>query len=380
MQTFRTIWWSEASLPALASKARGFARARLRRSGAGDEVTNSLQPGLPTGCTPEMVDQACREILRKPLSDTRFRHLSSWKPHGAYLVEATATDGEVTTLVFKRTVATPEFNPILHRLPFTPGPAEYVILGRSSTALSKFLPRVFHHTELQPGVEFLLVVEDLDTSHRRLGRNDVINLIGHLGEFHAALADHVARHPSDHLIDYLAIRDELPEFFRYRLREHYVERGDRLVGRLLKQFDGIAEAYRSVELPEKAIGTVHGDPNLSNIRMPRHGEARPKFIDWEWAGSHLLHIDLAAILKFADPVLERDSVSRFATLHPDLPVETHRRLYYWCKLDRSLLDVCLMATLAENPTPRRMDVDLFLRRSARAALHGHTQLKRYWEK
>jgi hypothetical protein len=71
-----------------------------------------------------MIDEDCREAKGKSVSETRFRHLSSWKPHGASLVEATMSDGEVMALVFKRTVATPEFNPILDRLPFTPGPAE----------------------------------------------------------------------------------------------------------------------------------------------------------------------------------------------------------------------------------------------------------------
>jgi hypothetical protein len=375
-ETLRTLRWSEMSVPALTNKSRLITSAYLRGLRRGGAVAKISEPGLPAGCTREMIDEACQETMGKPVTDTRFRHLSSWKPHGAFLVEAAASDGEVMPLIFKRTVATPEFNPILDRLPFTPGPPEYAILASPQGPLGVFLPRVFFINEVQDGVEHVMLSENLDVSHRRLGRDDVIGLIDHLGDFHAALAEQASATQHGPLIDYLAIRADLPEFFEYRLEEHYQERGDRIVGRLLRQFQRVAQTYQSADLPAKAIGIVHGDPNLSNIRVPRDGAGPPKFIDWEWAGSHLLQIDLAAVLKFASPRLERNALRRYAKLNPELSEDTHRRLYYWCKLDRSLLDVCLMATLAENPAPRRLDVDVFLRRSARAALHAYTQLQR----
>lgn len=374
-ETLRTLRWSEVSVPALTGRIRWLVSARLKRLLSGGAAA-LLEPGLPPGCTLEMIDGACRQAKGNSVSRTRFRHLSSWKPHGAFLVEATLSDGNVINVVFKRTVATPEFNPILDRLPFTPGPAEFAILRSDPGPLGAFLPEVFGVSELEPGVEYVMVTEFLDVTHRKLVRNDVMGLIDHLGDFHAALAEHASLHESDLLIDYLAIRDSLPEFFEYRLEEHFRERDDRIVGKLLRRFGAVADAYRSAEIPHKAIGIVHGDPNLSNIRVPREGTGPPKFVDWEWAGTHLLQIDLAAILKFADPVLEGTALRRYAERHPGLPEATHRRIYYWCKLDRSLLDVCLMATLAENPTPRQLDVDVFLRRSARAALHAYYQLAR----
>jgi hypothetical protein len=375
-ETLRTLRWSEMSVPALTNKSRLITSAYLRRLLRGHAAGKISEPGLPPGCTREMIDEACQEATGKPVSETRFRHLSSWKPHGAFLVEAATSDGEVLTLIFKRTVATPEFNPILDRLPFTPGPPEHAILALPQGPLGVFLPKVFFTTEVQDGVEHVMLSENLDVSHRRLRREDVIGLIDHLGDFHAALAEQASSTKQGALINYLEIRDDLPEFFEFRLGEHYQERGDRIVGRLLRQFHDVTETYRSAHLPAKAIGIVHGDPNLSNIRVPRDGDGPPKFIDWEWAGSHLLQIDLAAVLKFASPRLERNALRRYAELNPGLSEDTHRRLYYWCKLDRSLLDVCLMATLAENPAPRRLDVDVFLRRSARAALHAYTQLQR----
>ncbi|MFP3882602.1 MAG: phosphotransferase [Actinomycetota bacterium] len=373
-ETLRTLRWSELSVPAMTSKTRGIVKARLRSLLGNETAGTRLEPGLPPGCTLEMIEEACKETTGQSVSGTRFKHLSSWKPHGAFLVEATTSGGNTMTLVFKRAVATPEFNPVLERLPFTPGPAEYAILQAPGDSLRAFLPRVFFAAELEPGVEYVMLSEDLDASHRRLHRDDRMRLIDQISDLHAALAEQGAVPRTDLLIDSLANRDDLPDFFEYRLRQHYQETGDRIVGRLIRQFDAVANVYRSVDLPEKAIGIVHGDPNLSNIRVPRQPGGPPKFIDWEWAGVHLLHIDLATILKFANPVLESKVLRRYAERNAHLSHDMHRRLYYWCKLERSLLDVCLMATLAENPAPRQLNVDIFLQRSSRAALHAYTHL------
>lgn len=375
-ETLRSLRWSEVSAPALTSKARGIISARLQHLLGRGGATTTFEPGLPPGCTLEMVEEACKETIGQSVAGTRFRHLSSWKPHGAFLVEATTSEGKITTFVFKRTVATPEFNPILERLPFTPGPAEYAILQEPGVSLRGFLPKVFYVDERERGVEYVMLSENLDTSHRRLDREDRFRLIDQISDLHAALAEQAAVPRADLLIDYLTTRDELPEFFELRLKQHYLERGDRIVARLMNQFDDVAAAYRSIDPPEEAIGIVHGDPNLSNIRVPHEPGGSPKFVDWEWAGIHLLHIDLATILKFANPVLESHALRRYAERNSHLSERLHRRLYYWCKLDRSLLDVCLMATLAENPAPRRLNVDMFLRRSSRAALHAYTQLVR----
>lgn len=375
-ETLKTLRWSEASVPAMASKVRTAATTRLRHRQGAHPRAMTLQSGLPPGCTREMIDEACREARGKPSSKTRFRHLSSWKPQGAFLVEATFSDNEIITLVFKRTLATPEFNPAHDQLPLTPGPAEHVIYEAPPGRLRAFLPRVFAAWELEPGVEYAFVAEDLHKSHRPVSRSERIGLIDHLGDLHDALAELDPGPHEDLLNDFLGTREELADFYGRRLGEPLRTQPDRTVNSLRRQVGKVVEVYRSVELHESAVGLVHGDPNLANIHVPRHGDGVPKFVDWEWAGTHLHHIDLTSILKFANPLFERNGLRRYAELHPSLPEDLHRRLYYWCKLDKSLLDVCQMTALAEHPAPRRMNDQLFLKRSARAALHAYAQLQR----
>jgi hypothetical protein len=375
-ETLRTLRWSEVSVPALASKVRRAASTRLRHRQGAPSRAKTPQAGLPPGCTREMIDEACREATGKPPSKTRFRHLSSWKPQGAFLVEATLSENEIITLVFKRTVATPEFNPAHDQLPLTPGPAEHVIYEAPPGRLRAFLPRVFAAWELEPGVEYAFVAEDLHTSHRPVNRSERIGLIDHLRALHEALAE---LDPGPHKVllnDFLGTREELADFYGRRLGEPLRTQGDRTVSSLRRQASKVVEVYRSVELHESAAGLVHGDPNLANIHVPRQGDGPPKFVDWEWAGTHLHHIDLTSILKFADPLFERDGLRRYSEQHPSLPEDLHRRLYYWCKLDKSLIDVCQMTALAEDPAPRRMNDQVFLKRSARAALHAYAQLQR----
>ncbi len=302
-----------------------------------------------------------------------FRHASSWKPEGAFVVRAATRDGRGINLVFKKVVATPTFNPVLHDLPYTPGPPEYAVFASSSEQLAPYLPKVFLAQELEPRISYVFLMEQIGDGYRKASNRDAVEIVQHLRSFHEALADHIAQQHRHLAVDYLAIENELPDFYRRRLQEYFANTGDHLIAKVLKEFDLIEAIYRARPNIPEAVGMVHGDPNLANIRVPTDYDGVPRFFDWEWAGTHILHTDVAAILKFANPTIERKAISAYAESIPQISPEIHRRLYYWCKLDRSLLDVALMATLCANPAPRRLNVGSFLRRSARAAMHAYLE-------
>lgn len=87
-ESLRKLRCSEVSVPALTSKVAGLSAPGWDVLGEGDSTT-TLESGLSPRRTRGIIDETCREATGKSVSDTRFRHLSSWKPHGAFLVEAT---------------------------------------------------------------------------------------------------------------------------------------------------------------------------------------------------------------------------------------------------------------------------------------------------
>jgi hypothetical protein len=345
-------------------------RAFSRRSASAGAP---LQDGLPAGLGFATVDGVCRSRLGEPLESCKHQHLSSWKPQGAFRLFLQTSSGREHTLIYKQTVASSEFNPILDRIPVTPGPSEYVVYRCQSEELARHLPECLWAEEVEVGREYSFLYEDLGpvlVPHKR-GKPPVRAL----SELHSALDACEGGPSSELLLRYLTMPDEMLAYYRDSLQIHLERSSDPILERLLGLFDDITALVGSLPSPpEAAVGVVHGDPNMSNVRLTMSNEV--KFLDWEWAGVHIRHVDLAAMLKFMSPVAEARALREYSKLVSDLSPREHRELYFRCKLDRSLLDMSLMSALVVRPAQRRLDVQSFLDRSARAALHALVQLQR----
>lgn len=332
-----------------------------------------LRDGLPAGLEFPTVDEVCRKWLGDPLRSCSHQHLSSWKPHGAFRLFLRTASGLEHTLIYKRTIATSEFNPVLDRLPVTPGPSEYYIYGCQSEELVRHLPRCLWAEETEVGAQYSFIYEDLGpVLASRKGETPPVRA---LSKLHSSL-DSCSKGPSsDLLLQYLTVPDKMLDYYRGSLEIHLERNPDPLLEHLISRFEDIVLLLRSLPPPpDAAIGVVHGDPNMSNVKLTTTGQV--KFLDWEWAGVHIRHVDLAAMLKFMTPMAEARALSDYAGLVPALAPLEHRQLYFRCKLDRSLLDMSLMSALVIRPTQTRLDVPSFLARSVRATLHAFTQLGR----
>jgi hypothetical protein len=118
-ETLRTLRWSEGSPLAVARRVRKtVSRAFSRRSASAGAP---LQDGLPAGLGFATVDGVCRSRLGEPLESCKHQHLSSWKPQGAFRLFLQTASGLKHTLTYKQRVVSSESNPILDRIPVTPG-------------------------------------------------------------------------------------------------------------------------------------------------------------------------------------------------------------------------------------------------------------------
>jgi len=357
---------------ALARRVRESLVRAMSTRGVG--VGSPVVEGLPAGLDPATLDQAVRSWREEAVESCSHQHLSSWKPQGAFRIFLRTASGRQSTLIFKQTIATSEFNPILDRLPVIPGPAEFTIYRCRSGALARHLPRCLWAEEAEAGRRYSFLYEDLNpdlVAHAR-GRPPVDALV----ELHTALDECADGPASGLLLRYLTVSEEMLDYYRGSLEIHLERGSDRYLEHLLSRFGDLVALTKSLPPPpQAAIGVVHGDPNMSNVKLTRSNQV--KFLDWEWAGIHVRHVDLAAMLKFMTPPVESRALGRYSELVPALSPREHRQLYFRSKLDRSLLDMSLMSALVARPAERSLDVRSFLERSARAALHAFEQLRRF---
>ena len=342
-ENLKTFRWSEGSPTAYVHRIRATLLSRLHLNKRAESNSDAVVVGLPAGVDFQTLDHLCRDKLGDPLEISHYQHLSSWKPQGAFRLFLETRNGTQWTVIFKQTVATSEFNPILDGLPVVPGPAEFAIYQCGQPGLARYLPQCFVADEVEPGRRYMFIQEDLGKPHRQATGESPMPPIEDLVGLHNAL-DRCVSGPDNHLlIDYLEAADRFIAFFRQSLEVQVEADNDRLLGQLLNRFEEVEAAYRQgMSLPASSVGIVHGDPNLSNVHISALTPGHTKFLDWEWAGINVRHIDLAAMLKFMSPRVESESLKLYARLNPSLSLSEHRLLYYWAKLDRSLLDLSLM--------------------------------------
>jgi len=322
-------------------------------------------PGRPAGLSSDQLHDACDRAFGASPIEVSHQHVSGWKETGAYRLFVRTEDGARHTLVFKNDVFNTTVNPALDGFPMPPGPPEYGVYRETDGPLQKYLPRVFLCEEAIPGRHYRYVLEDLRYDYRRTrGPKDILRIIEELPAFHRALrAQWPTANTNEFLLKYRASLDALLTYYRQGLSTYAETIDDPALTEVLEQWSDIERTYLHDRFQNpRALNPIHGDPNVTNVHRAKKSNAI-KFVDWEWAGAHLMHADLASVLKGTDPDLEKRGVSIFAERNEALSADEHWALYHYCQMERGLLDASYVASIELNSS-HQAQFDL------RAYVHG----------
>ena len=137
---------------------------------------------------------------------------------------------------------------------------------------------------------------------------------------------------------------EIQNYFQQNITNYLQTNNNQNIARTYKLWSQISELHSRQEFQELSSNQpIHGDLNLSNILIHQQDPERIKFIDWEWTGLGKVHADLASLVSRSQPEIEHQALVIFAAQNKQLSFEQHRRLYYWCQLERGLLDAAFIA-------------------------------------
>jgi hypothetical protein len=331
-------------LRALVSRLRrtaGYVRRRIWR----DRV-NRIE-GLPEGVTFETLNALCQEHGRGGLKRCAHEHLAGWKSHGTYRLVLSTDAGTSWRLIFKDECYCPELIPALEGLPVSPGPPEVVLYRSRNSVLSRFLPQLFWFREVEPGRHFQYFLEDLAETHAMLRPEipDHIKATRGLLQIHNALRETFGVGYPDGLIRYdRRYSERLLEYAVGNLSEYVAHTSDDAVAALSDRWREVVSVHQRDEFYDDGLrAPIHGDYNMSNIHTRRGDNTQLKVVDWEWAGVGLPHADLAALVKSVRvedyPIL----LQVFREKDQRLDAEQDWRLFYWCRLERRLLDAAFLA-------------------------------------
>jgi thiamine kinase-like enzyme len=114
---------------------------------------------------------------------------------------------------------------------------------------------------------------------------------------------------------------------------------------------------------------IHGDFNTSNVHISKNGLNNIKLVDWEWAGLGLPLMDLASLLKRTKPEVEKQGLAIYSKHDFSLSPSTLKRFYYWCKLERGILDASFIAVqLLDSQTTTTFSLEKFVEESLQQVL------------
>lgn len=326
--------------------------------------------GIPDGLSSDLLHEACDRVYQVTPIHVAYQHISEWKSSGAYRLFLNCTDGRGRTLIFKNAEYTDETNPALENLPLVPGPPEYSVYSSPPADLSDYLPEVVLSEEVTPETHYRYILRDLQPDYEKcFGRNGILRVVAELPTLHRTLRN---RWPepatADGLLRYDTVsKRALAHYFEENLRRYASEAEDDVVADVMSKWSAVKKTYTSEEFfhPE-AIGPVHGDLNLSNVHFQEEDRDAVRFVDWEWAGVHLVHADLACILKGADEETEEEALSLYSRINGQVSEREHHRLYHWCKMERGLLDASFLSAVELEPD-REATFDM------RGVIHGAAQ-------
>lgn len=332
-------------------KLRSIIRAGKRRlSGSAPRV--EWTPGLPPGLPVELLDQVCRDVQSRPLSRSKFEHLSGWKESGAYRVEATLRGGKRWRLIYKDANYALDQLPALKGLPYRPGPPEFTLYHNPPELLVSFLPQCYWCEETQPNLRYRYLLEDLSEQYVRIrGEVDLLAAVEMLLPLHGALESCWFEAESG-LLRYDKAASSQLEFYTSEILGCYQQKHPgQTIDEFLKYWPEIQKIHRDIHLFDQPLFTVvHGDLNTTNIYRGQRQRDDFRLVDWEWAGWGNTYLDLACLLKRAEPELEERALQIYAGSRPLRTLSEHRVAYQWSQLDRGLLDASYIAAqVLDNP-------------------------------
>jgi hypothetical protein len=327
------------------------------------------------------IDELCIDKLGAPAEQVSHLQISAWRKSttGAFRVEVASSGGDQWSFYYKNSVLTREETPGLAGLPQVPG-SEFTIYATATERLSGYLAEAYSLTEIEPGVRFQLVLEDLRVEGGfkvLVSDREVLTAAQALPGVHQALSEWAEQRDAT-LFQYdRRFSTDLREITHRALEQWNEEKPTRSVATLLSNWPLLERIHSDNAIFDPRIqNPVHGDANRANVLVPANGaEGTVKLVDWEWAGWRAPHFDLASLTKGRSSVLQEQAVKQFGASDTSLSLDDHRTLSLWALLDLRLLDASyVVAQHYGAPGASRMDLDRYLHISVSEILSTLDQL------
>ncbi len=353
-------------------------RAALKKRIRGQRTATA---GAPPGLSRGQIDELCIDKLGAPAEQVSHLQISAWRKSttGAFRVEVTTNGGDRWTFYYKNSVLTTEETPGLAGLPQVPG-SEFTIYATATERLSGYLAEAYSLAEIEPGVHYQLVLEDLRTDGGfkvLVSDRQVLAAVPALPGVHQALLEWAEQRDATLFRYDRRFSTDLREITHRALERWNEEKPTRSVASLLSNWPLLERIHSDNAIFDPRIqNPVHGDANRANVLVPASGAARSvKLVDWEWAGWRAPHFDLASLTKGRSQALKKQAVELFAASDTSLSLGDHRALSSWALLDLRLLDASyVVAQHYGAPGAARMDLDRYLHISVSEILSTLDQL------
>jgi hypothetical protein len=312
------------------------------------------------------IDELCIERVGERAERVSHLQISGWRKSttGAFRVDVSLVDGDEWAFYCKNSVLNAEETPGLAGLPQVPG-SEFAVYATAPHHLSRYLAEVYSSTEIEPGVRFRIVLEDLKRSGFKMTVSDreILTGVRALPDVHQALREWTDEQRAPLFRYDRDFSTDLRELTFLALERWNAEKPTRSVSTLLSNWQLVERIHGDAEIFDPQLQSpVHGDANRANVLVPESGsKTEVKLIDWEWAGWRIPHFDLAALTKARSRALTEQAIEQFSASDTSLSLGDHRALYLWALLDLRLLDASyVVAQHFGAPGAARMDIDRYL--------------------
>jgi hypothetical protein len=306
----------------------------------------TTKDGLPPGLEFSVLHAVVHRHFNANPTEVTYQRITNWRLSGAYRIFIKDTVGNRITLIYKNAVYSAEQTPGLRGFPSIPGGPEYSIYHLAREPLEKYLPCVYYHKQVIPGVHYQYLLEDLNQEYRRpISQTDKLKITSLIPELHRSIAEWLHIPEQVNLLAYdLEYAKRLQNYVRVHFEKYLANHRDRRIEHILRHWPQMSELlqdedYFTIQTP----GPIHGDFRPLNIMVHRHDRERIKLVDWEWAGIGLAQNDLASLLWRVGPETERQALIIYANRVPNLTLQDHKWLYWRCRMERGLQEAAIIA-------------------------------------
>lgn len=314
-------------------------------------------PGLPAGIDRAVLESIYHQYFPGNISSVAHYHLSGWKSAGAFRLLIKTDRGNEHRLIFKHAIYSDDAIPALIDFPVRPGGSEYAIYHRACGALTNLLPEIYLAEEVQPGIEYRYLLEDLSDNFRIIKGDDHKLLISKLlPQLHQVLGVWAGKvHPQGLIQFDPRFSLALQQYTRINLEQYSFQSDQPIVKKVISLWPQIAELHASHRFNTGQGQLIHGDTNFTNIHINKQDPTQFKLVDWEWAGFGSPFADLTSLLKGALPDVQKRAFQNYsqANTRYGLIQETHQENWHkflWCNIERGMLDSAFLASQYMNDT------------------------------